>query len=163
MTNLDLLRVRNPDGSINRSMAIIAGLAAAAFVLWRLLGVGAHDSDLILSKISAEIVQDYNRELIELSSAALEAGKSETAAKISAPMVEEGGLAVEFENVSMAAPLLSFGPSEEVVVRFQYRLLALGQPVKTGKRYVRVVRSGLGSVRSIFDSGAISYYMAFIM
>ena len=135
------------------STLVVAGLAVV-FIGWRLIGDGTHGKEDILSAIEAEYVEDYRYRLYEKAKAADKINDHVMPSEYWQKMGAD--IDVTFENVSVAAPLLSWSAKEDVIINFDYTLTNNGETVHREKdRYLRVNRPG----NLTYPSGPIAFYL----
>ena len=132
---------------------IVAGLFAVFFA-WRLFGDGTHGKDELLAVIKDEYVVDYRYSLYEKAKAEDKIKDSVVPSEYWQQMSAD--IDVAFDNVSIAAPLLSWSANEDVIINFDYKLTHDGETVASEKdRYLRIDRPG----NITYPSGPIAYYI----
>lgn len=145
--SIDMIR----SGRVNGTTGVIGLVAFAAFIGWRVLTLGTADTSRVLGAIEAELVDDFRQR-------AYAEAESDPNAGFAAMRLAD--VAVTFENVSMAAPLVSWSINEDVVVRFDYQLTSSGVVEAEGTREYRLVtRKGASNV---WDSGPVQYYVKYL-
>ena len=132
---------------------IVAGIAAV-FLGWRLFGGGTFGTDDILASIEQEYIEEYRYSLYEQAKAADEIKDSVEPSEYWQKMGTE--IDVSFNNVAIAAPLLSWSANEDVIINFDYKLTHDGVTVNSEKdRYLLVTRPG----HNTYPSGPIAFYV----
>lgn len=149
---LDVIR----NGRINGRTGMILLMALLAFMAWRVLTLGVNGSERIMAAIEEDLVDDFRQELY--TGAGADAGGDSGLTLSTAQRLAD--VSVTFEHVAMAAPIFSWSANEDVEVRFDYELTAMGAVESRGTReYRRVTRGGSSNV---WPSAALHYYLNYL-
>lgn len=170
------------DGKLRWGRILVAAVLFILFLAWRVSTQSVFGSDRILASIREELIDDYRQSVLkktgyygeEIAQKARaeestedmdfdslyygDSGEGSGAEPGETPAWQQlRDMEVEFSNVSMSAPLLSWSANEDVIVRFDYTLRANGEvQVQEVKQYRWVERKrGM----TIWDSGPVRYYL----
>ena len=151
-------RLIDNDGKFDRMRAALLGVPLLALVLWRLAS-GTVGEAYVLDTIRERVLDDY-REGVYAAHGMYDEDAVNNGAAANFPTEELQGLLVMLDDVSIAAPLLSVSATENVGVRFDYRILREGHTKAHGDGVYLCVDRERG-VR-VWSCGMVSYYLRYL-
>lgn len=157
MKGLEALRIVN-NGKLDTMRLLMYGVPLLLFLAWRIAGTGVSDSERITRLLKEEIINDYKEGLYK-EYGFYEKDIVDNPKAKDFPSEELLYLDVSISNVSFSAPLFSFSATEQVGIRFDYRLTRDGL-VKQQDKEVYMLVHRKGGV-SFWPSGAFTYYLQY--